>query len=350
MRTALVSITVFAVFLLILELLFRLVVYVDKGTQEERYLALPDDKLGWVLNTRMKPKHLENRCGEAVELSPMSHRLILKTPVATGNTRILFLGDSYTHAHEVSTGMAYYDHFERLESGNFEVYAAGVGGYGSVQEFLALEEIHAVIEPDIVVWQLSSNDVGNNVFELDDKSIKSTQRPRPYLNPDDGEIGVRNPGPWLFDWSEGAVYIFKQLVVVDSKYDLGIIDWLDSAGQPDAEEKKQLEAQGLSVLEHVVKRAVEAYPETTIVGFSANPRFDEQYERIFGRSGALYLPRFPRALNDVGGTDCMPLDSHWNHLGNEIAGSVLSERLRQILENQPKISREIGSRLGRNPG
>lgn len=331
MRTAAVSTVTFILFLLAFELLFRFVVYVDKGSREERYLVLPHDVLGWSLNTRMRSKHLRNRCGEPVAMSAAPHHLILKYPRTNGVKKIVFLGDSFTHAHEVSTGMAYYDVFEQLEAENYTVYAVAVGGYGNLQEYMALQDVFDEIQPDIVVWQLTGNDISNNVFELDDSSVRNNQRPRPYLDPEDGVIRMQNPGFWLFDWSESIAYLFEKLLILDSRYDLGLIRWLDSIGSMDEGFREKLYARGLAVLDNLIKRAVKTYPDTTFIGFSIGPKFDNEYEEIFTGNGALYLPAFYESLDAVEHTDCRPLDNHWNHAGNAVAGKILSERLRQIL-------------------
>lgn len=331
-RTAVISIAALVLFLLALELLFRVVVYLDKGSVEDRYLVLPHATLGWSLNTAMQPKHLENRCGEPVELLPPAHHLLLKQAASGDGKRVLFLGDSYTHAHEVSNGRAYYDVFERLEAGRYAVYAVGVGGYGSLQEYLALEEVHPRVRPDIVLWQLTGNDVSNNVYELDDGSIRNNQRRRPYLLPT-GAITLRDPGFWLFDVSEGFVYLFQKLLIVDHTYRLGLIDRLDSMNAPDPDALDELREQGLAVLDSVVGRAVEKYPETRFIGFSVDARYDRRYRDIFVANGAQYLEAFYREMRVGRRTDCLPLDNHWNHLGNEIAGKALSRRLRAIPPN-----------------
>jgi hypothetical protein len=338
MRTVLVSVLVFAGFLVVLELLFRLIVFVDKGAVEDRHLVLPHDTLGWVLNPRMRTKHIKNRCGEPVDLAPPPHPVILRRPAASDSENVVILGDSFTHAHEVSTGKAYHDIFARIEGERYDVYAVAVGGYGSLQEFLAFQQTYEAIRPDLLIWQLSGNDVSNNVFELDDSAVTNNQRPRPYLDPNTGQMTVRNPGLWLFDWSEGFAFVFKKLLIVDSKYDLGIMRWLNSLGEPDEDLEKKLEAQGLSVLDTLVKRIATSYPETTVVGFSVDPRFDRQYEAIFKASGALYIPEFYRSLARLPGTDCRPLDTHWNHLGNEAAGRALSERLNDVLDRPPGVA------------
>jgi hypothetical protein len=63
----------------------------------------------------------------------------------------------------VAKGSAFYDHFERRLPYPAKVYAAGVGGYGTAQEYLLLRRLQR-LKPDVVVWQLCNNDIINNVF------------------------------------------------------------------------------------------------------------------------------------------------------------------------------------------
>ena len=66
---------------------------------------------------------------------------------APGTPRILFLGDSFTHAVEVGDEHAYHAVFARRMP-EYAVFAIGAGGYGPLQEALLLEEVYPRVEPD----------------------------------------------------------------------------------------------------------------------------------------------------------------------------------------------------------
>lgn len=161
------AIIIFVTFLVILELLFRSVEFLIKGSEAERTEIISDSTLGWARNTQMKKQVRNNKCGETVVRLPSTHRLINKFPKYLGKKNILFIGDSFTHAHQVSTGQAYFDVFEENVKNQYYVYAAGIGGFGNLQEYLVLVSIFEEVKPDIVMWQLCGNDVDNNVYELD---------------------------------------------------------------------------------------------------------------------------------------------------------------------------------------
>jgi hypothetical protein len=334
MKIIFYNLIIFIVFLVILEISFRSVVYLVHGPEKVRSLLLMDRELGWIHNTSLKKKRRSNRCGENVVTLPPRHELINKFPRYSGGTPVLFIGDSFTHAHEVSTGKAYYDVFAQQKKNNYSVYAVGIGGYGNLQEYMALKSIYKEVKPHIVVWQLTSNDINNNIYELDNSSFYNNQRPRPYLNLNSGEIEMRNPGFWLFDWSHGFYNIFEKLLLLDWKYEMGLLRKMNSTIALNVEDTKKYTEQGLAVLDFVIGDAVQKYPQTIFLGFSVDQSYDKQFETIFRKNGAEYISQFYKFVNGVEKTNCAPLDAHWNHFGNEVVGKKLSMLLREFMNTE----------------
>jgi hypothetical protein len=182
---------IFAIFFVVLELLFRTVEFFIKGSKIEYTEIVSDRTFGWVHNTQMKKRVTTNKCDEKVIRLPSTKPLINKLPKYSAAKNILFIGDSFTHAHEVSTGQAYFDVFEEHVKNQYSVYAAGIGGFGNLQEYLLLVSVFEEVKPDIVMWQLCGNDVDNNVYELDNASFYNNQRPRPYLNVNSNQIDTK---------------------------------------------------------------------------------------------------------------------------------------------------------------
>ena len=111
--------------------------------------------------------------------------------------KVLFIGDSFTHALEVSNDKTYYAVVGR--SLPIEVFAIGCCGYGSLQEYLLLDRFIDDIEPQIIVIQFCHNDFINNAYELEIKSdTHNNGMRRPYLSPE-GKIlyDVPNAFPWI---------------------------------------------------------------------------------------------------------------------------------------------------------
>lgn len=98
--------------------------------------------------------------------------------------KIFFIGDSFTQALEVSDNKTYYAQVaERLPC---TVYAYGTGGFGTLQEYMALDKYEDRIAPDIVVLQYCYNDFYNNSYALELRSAKnSNSMVRPYYTSDD---------------------------------------------------------------------------------------------------------------------------------------------------------------------
>ena len=101
--------------------------------------------------------------------------------------RILVLGDSFMEAYNVNLSDAFHRQIKGLALNwgiAIEVINLGVGGYGTLQEYLAFKEVGRFYRPDLVLLGFFvQNDVRNNSFELE--SIVSTGsmkvESRPFL-------------------------------------------------------------------------------------------------------------------------------------------------------------------------
>jgi hypothetical protein len=339
---AALSVAMTLLFLVLAELGFRAVRYVVKGPDIELSETVDDPELGWCLNTQRDGFTKTNMCGEQVVTARHPHPLLVRFDDSTDGTRILFLGDSHTHAHEVSSGRAYYDIFDSVTDGRFAVFAAGIGGFGNLQEYLLLQSVWDEVRPEIVVWQLDQNDIANNVFELDSGSFFNNQRLRPYLDLESDRIEFRDPGFFLFDVSHLFRFLFHRTLALDWKHDLGLLESADRLIAPSAEQLPALTQQGLDVLRTVVERSVSGHPQTRFYGFSASEPCDFEFRRVFLESGAGYFADFAAtvAASPVA-TDCRPLDAHWNHHGHDVAGRLLAHLIQEAVVQQPSPEHRI---------
>jgi len=95
--------------------------------------------------------------------------------------RVLFLGDSFTHAVEVSNDSTFYSIFAR--SLDVEVFTLGTGGYSTLQECMLLKKHVGKIEPDVVILQFCYNDFISNHYQLELRSvINNNGLRRPYMS------------------------------------------------------------------------------------------------------------------------------------------------------------------------
>ena len=108
----------------------------------------------------------------------------------SGNYRVLILGDSFMEAYSVPLESSF---ARRLEAGlskkgrNVEVINLGVGGYGTLQEWLAFANEGVKYRPDLVLLGFyTNNDVLNNSPVLQRGAAADTDpkvRSRPFLDP-----------------------------------------------------------------------------------------------------------------------------------------------------------------------
>jgi len=325
------------VFLVIAESLVRVrEVYKNGGFKNVTARVMDDDKFGWVLNTELDSSKIvyKNRCGEDVKTENYTNKLIVKFPTCDREEwkkrkRVLVIGDSYTHGHEVSTGHAYYDVLEKLLGEGYAVFAAGVGGYGSVQEFMMLEEIYNQVRPNMVIWQLCGNDISNNRYKLDSSSFLNNQRRRPYLDLPTGRIELKDPGFWLFDISLLFKYSFSLALKLDSTYDLGILKACDSIIALTPEESKEETQKSLKTIDYVLKKIRNKHPNMSVIGFNVSERGDAEFNKIFLSNGYHYMEKFYEYVNNIKGTNCKPLDGHWNIFGNKVSGEHIYNLLNE---------------------
>lgn len=324
------SLTVFV----LLEIFFRVYNEIVGKSLDDSFI-IENEKYGWIHNIKHKERIVKNKCNEDVLTKPPEHDLIIKFPkFEKAEKTILFIGDSYTHAHEVSTGRAYYGKFEELCAGKYRVFAAAVSGFGTVQEYMMFQDVYEIVKPDYVVWQMCSNDIENNVFELDNASFFNNQMPRPYYDLETGDIFIKDPGFWLFDLSQGFRYVFLKLVAFDYQHKLGLLKFMNSFIELDENLAEAYKIRGLKTVDVFIKKAVEKYPDTKFIGFSVNDLYDEDFNRIFENNGALYWQKFAKYMETHEKYNCVPLDAHWNHYGNVVAGTRLYELFEQLKENE----------------
>ena len=192
--------------LLLLEGCFRLVSTLLSERSER------DALLGWRLTAHVaKKKNGLRSDGKAypIEIVQREHGFRLWEAPRTDRKRLLVIGDSFTEAVQVSNDKTYYALLQQHLGDKWQVFSYGMGGYGTLQEFLVMDRHWDEIRPDAIIWQWCSNDFCNNLFAWENRSKENYQIiPRPYL--ENGQIVLRCPNevpllsfhsrlyPWLW--------------------------------------------------------------------------------------------------------------------------------------------------------
>ena len=143
-----------------------------------------DDRLGWK-HANGVSKAFSNEDGESflVVQNRYGHRgREYPLQKENGKYRILVLGDSFTEGVHVPETDLFSARLERMNP-RFEVLNAGVGGYGTVQEYLYFLTEGARFKPDLLLVMFFENDLSDNCL-----SYYAGFGPRPYARLKDGKV------------------------------------------------------------------------------------------------------------------------------------------------------------------
>jgi lysophospholipase L1-like esterase len=246
-------------------------------------------------------------------------------PDANGRRRILIIGDSFTHAVEVSDERAYWAVFARRHP-DHAVFAIGAGGYGTLQEALLLARVGPRVQPNIVIWQFCDNDLTNNLFEAERRSTRHNNLTRrPYW---EDAIVYHNPAPWPFAlmgrWYQATglrglkiaqVHAHRLLRALHDQTDE---DGFAGAGGP------ALRARAIAVTKTILRRS-QAGPATHL-SFHACQSGGDDFRAISGASGLYFLGDYgPQIAARRSEIEVFAGDGrHLNEHGHALLGDLLA--------------------------
>lgn len=245
----------------------------------------------------------------------------------TDKTKILILGDSWTQAAQVSNGKEWYAYLEK-ELPEVEFFVYGSSGYGSLQEFLVLDDYIDLIDPDVIIWQFCGNDYVNNAYQLDRKTFPYNNHVvRPYL--ENNKIVYRLPllFPELRKHSVIIDYSLRNLedeLPVNKEY-MRYWFWRKKLFFS-PEEIEQSFLVTLDIMSMVKARAGERPV------FLFEPEILDKNELLIcEKTGIICLADFSRHMADIenkGYYIHMVTEHHWNEIGQQYAGEYLSKILK----------------------
>lgn len=327
-RNVLFSIITIIIFLFLLEGGVRLFYLVSgKIKPKARHLS---EKYGWVSVPNIKSKKRFKGYGK-ISYSTKQYGFRLFGDIKTNKTRILVIGDSQTNARKVSDGEAYYHYIKK--NTDTEVFAYGVGGYGSLQEYMILDKYYNLIKPDIIIWQFSNNDFINNSWKLECICRNNNSHmTRPYYI--DGKIEWKYPHrSWIYRNILRHSYLIKLFniklnIILAGKLVERDVDLL-SLDNPlfDRALKTTLE-----IMKLVRKRVGDTPVIAFLAAFIPKPTNTNMiFSNTCKECGIYYIYSIPgaidKALKSGLKVNGMPYDPHWNNVGHSIVGKILVEFL-----------------------
>ena len=250
---------------------------------------------------------------------------------------ILFLGDSYTESVEVSDDKLFYSLIE--DSMPIKAYAYGAAGYGGMQEYLILDKYIREIKPDIVLWQLCTNDYIDNYCTLEKYTNYRVGMRRPYLTL---ENQVEYDHPWLPHKHLREYSHFLYYLAV--KYDAAK-EKVTGKPRENVGEKLMYEQDSTYVLfknsihatDLIVKKFKERFSGQTRIITYVSDSFDPLYSILKGicvRNNMEFIDGVGAAVQhaqDNGQVVRANDGYHWSELGHQIVASHLTENLRPVV-------------------
>jgi|688.fasta_scaffold129778_2 lysophospholipase L1-like esterase len=326
-----------------------------------------DQKLGWV------PRPGLVREGESLDainetshfrMTQDSHGFRRWGDISTKKTRVFVIGDSYTQADDIDDAKTYYSLLaDRLPEA--EVWAFGCSGYGTFQQSMILEKYAPEIRPDLLLIQLSSNDLINNLMELEDAMpFLSTPGPRPYLM-DDGAVknhfATRNRGLRKFSYTyasisdrlENLIYQSEQWVPGQSR---------NYGAHRNPENIDKLLQDSISKTALILERMKQIVgPQTQVMAFYDEdvPPLTEGLKDACKKADVPLIGTIGQKMVEEEGRRGQYFYRtrdlwHWNNDGHKLVADLLETPLRQALQpqnsgrdpipndkNQPAIARDL---------
>ncbi len=267
---------------------------------------------------------------------------------ATTKTKLLVLGDSYSHGHRVSDGEAYYERIAAARP-DVELFAYGCMSYSSLQEYMILDRYMDEIQPDLILWQFCQNDIVANSYEVESMSLaQSNHIIRPYLEAD----GVIR---WLYPKERqqpfGRLVAYSGLLrSLDARRDVKrAATWWSIEKDLRTTHSMYLPAAKLTsdIMGMVKKRAGDVPVVAFCVdAFEVSPWMGTAYEDACRAHGIEFMEGIPQLIEAERKkgkkVDHPPFDSHWNGYAHGVAAA---EMLKQLGEKGHLPPLAPGSRL-----
>jgi hypothetical protein len=258
------------------------------------------------------------------QVTHFSHGFSRWGNLSAEKTKLFIMGDSFTKMDFLPEGYRYYDYMQEGLPGT-EFFVFGNGGYGSLQEYMVLNDTIEEIRPDYILWQFCGNDFINNLHSYESSVyLNNVRKERPYL--EDGTISYKKPRPlwWLRKNSRFIDYALE--TYDDHFFDMGMKAEREKTGNspmiiPEEQQKSLLVTEQIfrmvknrtAVIPVIMFEACYDTPEYTELCSELNITCINGFQDVLKNSGLVFVNRFT---------------GHWNAAGNRFVGEYLSAYLR----------------------
>ncbi|MFT6359277.1 MAG: hypothetical protein ACJAYJ_003506 [Saprospiraceae bacterium] len=248
--------------------------------------------------------------------------------------KVFFIGDSYTASVEVSNDKTFFNLLK--DSLDLEVFAYGQSAWGTFQQYLVFNKYINIIQPDLVVWQTTSNDFMDNYAPLEMESGYSVEQRRRYLTKEGNTVYYR---PISFTKKIAEYSSFMRFL--EDKWKNISYNYLNKnkriAEHFIVKRGKEYEpyARSIEVTNLILDKKKAELPEKTrLIGFSSS-LFEPQardFKEIFNNHGFEYTMT-PAKLVNKGEYHKETVRSsdgyHWNERGHELIANGLIKFMKE---------------------
>jgi hypothetical protein len=295
-------------------------------------------KYGWTVGAnRTATRTLQDQPGiyRTVQNQYFDHGFKRWGQLQTQTPSVLIIGDSFTEMVHVSNGEEWYSYLEKEFSHlNFFVY--GGGGYGSLQEYMILDDYIDEIDPDVVIWQFCSNDYSNNLYQSDRNYYPHNNfGVRPYLENKEIVYKMPMPFPLLRKYSR----IADRILVRYDAFQKAQLQ-AQSASNPDHQimrferQKEKVPDSAYWVTGEILKMARQRAGERPFFLLSTEP-MTEKESALCTKAGITCIRgvgEYVESKEEEGITVGIVNDGHWNLAGNRFVGEFLIKYFKNQLD------------------
>lgn len=265
-----------------------------------------DAELGWAYRPGTRARHRSAEFDVEVRIHGRGFRGEEWPAKRPDRKRVLVLGDSFAFGWGVEQGETFAAQLARLEPG-WDVFNAGVSGYGTDQELLLLRRLKQELEPDLVLCLFCANDL----FECSGPVAYGRHKPYFVLGESGPELrGTPVPEPLL----ERVSHLWRAFV----KY-----RW-ERGRRPRVEQHAQ-DWQLVQALYLEMSRELDGVPLLVLSEHT-------QLVRLAERSALHHLDLRP-VLGAQGAGARFAVDGHYTASGHAAVARALRDRARELLES-----------------
>ena len=249
--------------------------------------------------------------------------------------RIFVLGDSYTHAEAVSDDETYYAVAGRLLGA--EIFAYGVDGYGTLQEYMVLDRYIDRLRPSLIIWQFCTNDFLNNSRALESGSVGNNPFAiRPYW--EDGRIIRAFPikqsvGRYVPYWIQHSrlfrLLLGRMRILFAQRFGNREVYQQILAGG-----RRQEFAASVAVTDQLFTKLKERAGSVPIIALDCecDQPYHEAFKTLAARHGIPVVEQVNRSVTAAlqSGIAVRARDgTHWNSTGHKLVGEAIASYLKQ---------------------